>query len=1010
MLKTSEHAFESVIEAALLAQGYHKRSSQDYDPELCLVPQDVFDFIQASQPSMWARFLKIHGGDAVEAKAQFLKKLAKDLEKRGTLALLRERPGFRIDGCKFKLIYFQPVSGLNPESQKQYLANRFAALRQLYYKPHSPDRPYSGPSLDLVLFVNGLPLFSVELKNQVTGQSVEEARRQYRQSRDPAEPLFAFGRCLAHFAVDNNQVYVTGHLQGSQTAFLPFNQGYAGGAGNPPSAAGFATAYLWQQTWARDSVLNLLQHFIHEIEVEDDKGHKTGEKRLIFPRYHQIEAVRRLVQDAYEQGAGRRYLIQHSAGSGKSYSIGWLAHQLSVLHDRDDNPVFNSIIVITDRRVLDRQLQRTMRQFQQVAGVVENIDKTSRQLKEALESGKKIIVTTLQKFPVIVNSIGELPGQRFGVIIDEAHSSQSGESRKSVHEVLTVKSLDDEAEADEEEAPGQDMEDVLIEEAGKRKLPPNVSFFAFTATPKPKTIELFGAPQSDGRYAPFSLYSMRQAIEEGFILDVLENYTTYRTYWNLLKTIEEDPHYDRHKAAPLLKAFVEEHQLVLDKKVEIIVEHLAAQVIPQIKGQARAMLVTRSRKQAVRYKLAIDHYIKEKGYSFKTLVAFSGALQVSAGGQTYTEANMNGFSEKQTAELFKRNEYRLLIVANKFQTGFDQPLLHTMYIDRKLNGVHAVQTLSRANRTHPDKDGTAILDFVNESDVIQKAFQPYYDRTILSEKTDPNLLYDLEARLDYHFIYTGDELDRFARLYLTAPDQNAALPQLHAIVDPAVERFNQAPAEAQANFRKALTDYVRLYAFLAQTARFEDADLEKLYLFGRFLARKLPRAQPVLPLQVQQQIELESLRVARTGGGKIELERGEGRLQPLKVQEGAATYQAEEQESLSAIIKELNTQYGFQASDEEIVTVQRIEARLDRSEALKASAEVNTRENFKLSFENIAKEKFQELIEDNFRLYKKIMDDPDFAQKLLDILLERYLKRLGRLPGNEFSGLSNSAG
>jgi type I restriction enzyme R subunit len=1000
MVSTSEKAFETVIEAALLEQGYLKRRSRDYEAGQGLIPQDLFDFVEASQPKMWAKLVKIHGGQAAEARARFRQKLARDLNKRGTLALLRDRTGFRIDGCKFNLIYFKPTSGLNPETQRLYEANRFGVLRQLYYKPRSADKPESGPSIDLGLFVNGLPIFTAELKNQITGQSIEDSKRQYEETRDPAEPLLSFGRCLAHFAVDNNEVAMTTYLRRKATTFLPFNRGYGLGAGNPPSATGFATAYLWEAIWARDSVLNLLQHFIYEVEVRDDKERKTGERRLIFPRFHQIEAVRQLVQDAYEQGPGQRYLIQHSAGSGKSFSIAWLAHQLSVLHDRQDALVFNSVIVITDRKVLDRQLQQAIRDFQQVQGVVENIDQSSRQLKQALEDGKKIIVTTLQKFPYIARSVGELPGERFAVVIDEAHSSQGGESRKSVHEVLLVDSLDEEIEPDEAETDGEDVQDQLVQAASQRKMPPNVSFFAFTATPKQKTLELFGSRQADGSYAPFSLYSMRQAIEEVFILDVLEHYTTYKTYWNLLKTIEADPHYDRQKASRLLRAFVEEHRLVRAKKVAIIVEHLASQVVPQIKGQAKAMLVTRSRAQVVQYKLAIDRYIEAKGYPFKTLAAFSDTVKVKDTGDTFSEASMNGFPEKQTAERFKQQAYRLLIVAEKFQTGFDQPLLHTMYVDKKLDGVHAVQTLSRLNRVYPpDKRGTAVLDFANEAEAIQKAFQPYYDRTILSDKTDPNLLYDLESRLNNHLFYTGEDIDRFATLYLTAEDSTVALPQLHVLVDPVVERFKAAAEADQADFRKALRDYVRLYAFLAQTVRFEDADLEKLYLFGRFLSRKLPRQVEPLPLEVQAQIELESLRVTETGSGAIDLERGQGKLNPLKVKEEAGSYQAGDEEALSLIIKELNTVYGFKASDEEVVTVQRVETKLDESEALRVSADVNSRENFKLSFDNTAKEMFQELIEENFKLYKKITDDPAFAQQLLEVLRERYLRRMGEVGG-----------
>src|SRR5437763_5020522 len=564
--------------------GYHKHTSEEYDKALCLIPEDVLNFIYATQPKEWDKFKKQHEGDA---RTPFLQRLSSELRTRGTLHVLRK--GIKANGCRFQLAYFIPSSGLNYDLLNLYGANLFSEIRQLHYSERNNN------SLDLVLFLNGLPIFTAELKNPFTGQNVENAIKQYRFDRDPREPLFAFGRCLAHFAVDPELVYMSSHLEGPKTSFLPFNQGRNGGAGNPPSWKGFATAYLWESIWARSSVLNLIQHFIQEIEEQDDKGRKTGKKSLIVPRYHQLDAVRRLVANAREKGPGHRYLIEHSAGSGKSNSISWLAHQLSVLHDNQDRRVFDSIIVITDRRVLDRQLQQTVQQFEQTLGVVENIDKTSGQLKDALEHGKTIIVTTLQKFPVIVNQIEALEGKRFAVIIDEAHSSQSGESTKSLKTVLTVGSMDD---ADIEESDeGDDLEDRIAQEVRKRGRLPNVSYFAFTATPKPKTLELFGTRRADGKYEAFSLYTMRQAIEEHFILDVLENYTTYKTYWSLLKKIETDPHYDRTRASLLLKSFVDHHEQTIAKKVAIIIEHSAGQVTQRTDGRAKAMIVTRSRLQ-----------------------------------------------------------------------------------------------------------------------------------------------------------------------------------------------------------------------------------------------------------------------------------------------------------------------------------------------------------------------------------------------------------------------------
>ncbi len=776
-----EHSFEDAIECGLLRYGpdaclegaiglqepvppwadmppggYRRRLPEEYDRARCLIPRDVVDFVLATQPKEWRRLTE-HYGSAV--RERFLSRLASEVDRRGALDVLRK--GIRDSGVKFQLAYFHPSSGLNEETQRLHAGNLFAVVRQLRYSTRNEK------SLDLVLFLNGVPIFTAELKNPLTGQEVENAIRQYKTDRDPREPLFAYGHCLAHFAVDPELVYVTTHLAGPDTCFLPFNRGRFGGAGNPPvppTRTGYATAYLWEETWARDSVLDLVRQFIHEVEEEDERGRKTGTRFLMFPRYQQLDCVRRLVADALRYGTGERYLIQHSAGSGKSFTIAWLAHRLATLHDAADRRVFDSIVVVTDRRVLDRQLQAAMRQFEQTLGVVENIDTTSRQLKEALESGKTIIVTTLQKFPVIAQEIGELPGKRFAVIIDEAHSSQSGESTKSLKSVLASRSLEQaEAEEGEAETPEEELENVVLAEMEKRGRLPNLSTFAFTATPKPKTLELFGIERADGKFEPFHLYSMRQAIEEGFILDVLANYSTYKTYWRLLKKVEDDPRYDRKKAEYLLKSFVDLSEHAIGEKVRICVEHFAAQVQNHIGGKAKAMIVTRSRLHAVRYKLAVDKYLAERGYPFKSLVAFSGS--VFDGGPPYTEANMNGFPEAQTAKTFDRPEYRFLIVANKFQTGFDQPLLHTMYVDKKLGGVNAVQTLSRLNRTHPEKKGTMVLDFANEADEIEKAFEDYYETTLLSEATDPNLLYEVQTRLSAFPVFTEADVNEFARVY-----------------------------------------------------------------------------------------------------------------------------------------------------------------------------------------------------------------------------------------------------
>ena len=705
-----------------------------------------------------------------------------------------------------------------------------------------------------------------------------------------------------------------------------------------------------------------------------------------LPRYQQLDCVRRLVANARAQGTGHRYLIQHSAGSGKTYTIAWLAHQLSTLHDAGDRRVFDSIVVITDRRVLDRQLQAAVRQFEQTLGVVENIDKTSRQLKDALEGGKTIVVTTLQKFPFIAGEIGELPGRRFALIVDEAHSSQSGEGTQGLKSVLAVRSLE---EAESEEAgdvsPEEELDNKVLAELEKRKHLPNVSTFAFTATPKPKTLELFGSKRPGGSFAPFHLYSMRQAIEEGFILDVLESYTTYKVYWRLIKKIEGDPCYDKTKADYLLRSFVDLHPHAIGQKVQLIVDHFAGKAQDEIDGRSKAMIVTRSRLHAVRYKLAVDRYLSELGNPFEALVAFSGA--VKDGGQSYTEPGMNGFPEAQTANTFDRPEYRFLIAANKFQTGFDQPLLHTMYVDKKLGGVNAVQTLSRLNRTHPEKQSTMVLDFANESDDIKAAFEPYYETTILSEATDPNLLYEKQGRLAEFPVFTEADVEGYSAIYFGA---ESTQDRLYAALVPLVQRFKDLHPDEQQDFRGELTDYVRLYSFLAQVLPFSDLGLEKLYAFARHLRRLLPHDEDELPREIQQNIDMESYRIQQTRSGKVKLDR-KGALDPVATKDTREST-LEELEALSHIIAELNERFGIELGPEHRVTLSRMMERLEEDAALDAAARVNTLENVRITFDHKVEEIIQEIVDLNFDLYKRITDDPNFGEVIKNHLFDQYLR------------------
>jgi len=1005
MPEISERDFESTIVSALTRQlaavelkdlagqegpggfytpgGYRTRQPSDYERALCLIPEDVLAFVQSTQPQMWAKYCKQYPSDP---RGNFVHNLSRQVNRRGTLDILRK--GFKDRGAKFDLYYPRPASGMNPDYTTLYQGNIFSVVRQLQYSQKNNN------SLDMVLFLNGLPLFTAELKDTLTRQNVSHAMRQYRRTRDAKEPLFHFKRCLAHFAVDPEQVYFTTRLEDEKTLFLPFNRGTQHGAGNPPSYFGFPSAYLWEQVWAPDSVLNLLEQFVHIIATTDKDGRK--QEFMIFPRYHQLGAVRRLVSHAQRHGPGKSYLIQHSAGSGKSYSISWLAHQLAILHDDEDKRVFDTVIVVSDRRVLDQQLQTHVLNFQLTKGIVENIEQTSRQLKAALEDGKNIIVSTLQKFPVILGQIEALKGNRFAVIIDEAHSSQTGEAAAKMNAVLEAGSLE---EAEEQEAEATEtVEDRILELMRSRGRAQNVSYFAFTATPKPQTLEMFGEKREDGRFEAFSLYPMRQAIEEGFILDVLQNYTTYNTYWKLLKTIEDDPRFDRKKASRLLRSFVDSHQLTIEKKTAIMVEHYAAQVMKHIGGRARAMIVTRSRLHAVRYKLAVDQYIAEKGYPFKALVAFSGTVNDPEDGAQYKETTMNSrtageqVSEKGLPEVYGRDPYRILIVAEKFQTGFDQPLLHTMYVDKRLQGLHAVQTLSRLNRIHPQKESVFVLDFVNDPEEIQRAFQPYYEKTLLEKETDPNLLYEFENKLLGFHLFEPDDLEQFAELYFNPSTRQE---QLITLFGDVLAAYRELDKDDRRDVRQTLRDFVRVYAFLAQILTFEDADLEKLYVYARLLSRQLPAEKDELPQEVLEAVDLESLRIDEISSGAIELERSNSKLEP-KIHPGEVLPEINELELLSKIIADLNDQFGTTFKSEDAVeAIKVLESRFDVSEALKNSVRINTTENARLTFDHVFNDYFQDLIESYFSFYRQVNDDETVSKTLKDILFERYRERLG---------------
>lgn len=984
-MDTSEHAFETYITEHLTdVQGYRLHESKaHYDKSTCLDWELLLEFITATQPQAWKDLEKQHGSQVTE---KFLRRLVKEVERRGTLDVLRK--GIKDSGCYFQLAYFAPATTLNPEHQALYGKNILSAIRQCRYSAIETK-----DALDMVIFLNGLPIFTIELKNKQTGQTVANARQQYAKDRDPkSEPLLQFKRCLAHFAVDDDEVFMTTKLEGARTRFLPFNKGNEGGAGNPPNPNGYASAYLWEDVFSPASVLELVGSFLH-VENGDQPAW------LIFPRYHQRDAVQKMVADAYQHGAGQNYLIEHSAGSGKSNTIAWLAHRLSSLHNSQNQRVFSSVIIITDRRILDRQLQNTVRQFEQIPGIVNVIDQDSTQLAESINSGADIIVSTLQKFPFVLDKVQSVAGRTFAVIVDEAHSSQTSESNKKLKEVLHVEDLEEAEKLDSEaEAAEPTGEDLINKSMATRGRQPNLSFFAFTATPKQKTLETFGVEQPDGTFRPFHLYKMRQAIDEGFILDVLQNYTTFETYFNLLKKADEDPRYEKSKAFSLLKRFVALHQFTIERKAALMVEHFWETTrhkipTPNGEGQAKAMVVTPSRLHAVLYKQAFDEYLKKQGYPIKALVAFSGTVNYHK--LDYTEAQMNGFSDKQTAEQFKKPEYKFLIVAEKFQTGFDQPLLHTMYVDKKLAGVHAVQTLSRLNRIHPNKTMPLVLDFVNRVDDIEKSFAPYFESTILSRATDPNKLYDLQSELADFNIYTTEQMAEIAELYLRKGEKAAKLQPLLRVI---VERYKFiADIEQRIRFKHVLRTYVNTYAFLSQVISFRDGDLERLYLFARLLLRALPQEKERNPIAIHELVDLESYRIQQTFSGTIKLQKGDGYIDPLSDLESSDLTDPEKA-ALSQIITEINERFGTEFTEADRVFFAELKTRLASNDSLQASAKGNSRESVRLLHDALFDAVLQTMIDSNFDMFKRINDNEEFGKLVREKIFEQvYREILGKL-------------
>lgn len=977
----TEENFEDHIEAHLNRSGYRTRQYTIYNRSHCLIHDDLKQFIQGTQLEEYEKLKRQYGEGTL---IKLIERVNREIERRGVLDVLRN--GVKDRGCYFDLTYFRPSSGMNPKHEKLYKQNQFSLIRQLRYSEHNEK------SLDMVLFLNGLPLVTMELKNSLTGQIFTDAEKQYRTDRDPREPLFKFKRCLVHFAVGNEKVSMTTRLQGEKTRFFPFNKGIE----NPVNRKGHKTAYLWEDILQPNNLMELINNFIHEQEIVDkvyDPRNETvvDDKRkvLIFPRYHQLDVIRKLEKAIVKEGVGQKYLIQHTTGSGKSNSIAWLAHLLTHLYQStaDTNRIFDSVIVVTDRKLLDKQLQGTIKQVGQVEGVVYAVDKNSAQLRGYLESGKSIIISTIQKFSVIADEIGKLKSKTFAVIIDEAHSSQSGESARNLRASLSQGIESGETDTDDPDEVESDIDVKIIAEMEQRRMQDHISYFGFSGTPKNKTLELFGRRNEEGKFVPFHVYSMRQSISEGFTLDVLQNYTTYKRYFQLVKSVNEDREYERSRTLRALTNYVDLQPHSIEKKTEIILEHFTEYTAKTIQGKGRGMLVTPSRLHCVKYKQEFDKQMRNMNLPYKCLVAFSDIVHDTDSGVDYTENSMNGLPLKTSiADAFKSPEYRILIVASKFQTGFDEPLLQTMYVDKKLDGLQCVQTLSRLNRVAPGKTDVLVLDFVNEPEQVQEAFQQYYQTTILAEETDPNRLYDLQSQLEGFDLYDEDTIDQFCHIFYDS-DQPDEL--LQSILDNVVERWVALETEYREEFRSTLQSYIRLYGYISQLITFNDVGWEKLYIFARNLNKKLPKREHPDLTDLLDSVDLDSFRVQRTHENQqLSLEATDSEVEGIGSDTG--TFREPEQDFLSNIINALNEVYQTGITPEDKVDFEAINQKVHDHEELRQVIEGdNSESNKKYKFDQVFDEILLSFVNSKLELFTKL-SKPEINADLKQRLYQEY--------------------
>lgn len=1025
MKATSEKAFEAYIQETMEAHGWIAGSNGLWDKQKALFPDYILAFIKDTQSKLWVEMERLHG---VELASKLIDALFKERDIKGTLNIIRH--GFKFYGKTFKLAYFKPAHGLVQETIELFAKNKLYVTRQIACHPNDSS------TVDMVLSLNGIPLATMELKNPATGQTWRNAIAQYKSDRNPQVPLFQFKKgALVHFAVDPDEVYMATRLNKEKTFFLPFNRGSAPGEiecgkGNPQHPSGHRSGYFWKEVLERESFLDIVGSFIFletsEETVDDGRGgrKRVAKETMIFPRYHQLDAVRKLVGAARTEQAGNNYLIQHSAGSGKTNSISWLSHRLSSLHTSEDSKVFDCVIVITDRRVLDKQLQDAIYQIEHAQGVVKAIDENSLQLSEALIDGTKIVITTLQKFPFILRGLLHIAGadnpdnpdevaitkakewqeaiadRKYAVIVDEAHSSQTGETARELKRILGAGSDYgmNTAEAEESELDWEEGLNKVMESRGRQK---NLSFFAFTATPKGKTLELFGRKGVDGKPKAFHTYSMKQAIEEGFILDVLKRYTTYKTYIKLVKSVEDDPAMPKKKARKKLGKFMALHPHNIEQKTEVMVEHFRKHVKHKLGGRAKAMVVTGSRLHAVRYMLAFQRYIAENHYSdIRPLVAFSGTVKDPDTDKEYTEPSMNidlvtgkSIGESQLPEKFASSDFQVLLVANKYQTGFDQPLLCAMYVDKRLDGVQAVQTLSRLNRTSAGKEPPFVLDFVNEAEDIYKAFKPYYNVTTLAVPADPSHLETLKHELDAFQVYLWDNIKEFCQIfYLPLYKQKASdHARMEKMVAPAVDRFNGLEEDKKEAFYEKLTAFISFYSFASQIIPYSDKELEMLYSYGRYLVPRLIFDVNKGNLHPEKEVSLEYYRLEKIMSGAIIMEEGDlyGVKSPTAVGTGIAR---DEEKPLSEIIQALNDRFGTDFTEEDRLFFEQIKEKASKDERIIQTARANPLDKFELGIKALIESLMMQRMSENDSIVKRYMDDSSFQQVIFPILAKEIYK------------------